>query len=123
MKKILIAAVLALVTVLACSQNPTAGSSAPKFTTEQKKQIIRFMTLSQEIQNLPQVKERDKLNDEISKLPQVVEQTKLQPEIIKFVGEVCKQPNWTYSPNVPNAEGTGTEPGCIAVPPQAQPKK
>ena len=97
MKKTLVAVLL--LTCFACAQE-----KAPTFTTEQKKEIVRFVKLNDEIANLPQVKERDKL----------------QAELSKIVSEVCKAPKWVYSGSVTNAEGTGTEPGCVAAPEPAK---
>jgi len=75
-------------------------TKAPTLSKEQKQQIVKYINLVNEIQALPQVQERDKL----------------QPEVQKMVADVCKAPAWVFSLNVPNAEGTGTEPGCVAAP-------
>jgi hypothetical protein len=81
------------------------AQTAPTFTKDQKQQIVKYINLSNEIAMLPKVQERDKL----------------QPEVQKVVADVCKAPAWVFNLNVPNAEGTGTEPGCLPAPKKEKP--
>ena len=76
----------------------SVAEEAPRFTTEQKKEIVSYLTKMEAIQPL-------------------------QSDLQKFIPEVCKPPKWKFSPSVPNAEGTGTEPGCVSAPPPAPEKK
>jgi len=64
-----------------------------------------------------------KIQDQIQALPGVKDVIDLSTKVNKFVNETCKAPDYVYKADVRNADGTGTEPGCVAAAKAPEPKK